>query len=133
MVDPALQGTLPGESVSAHLMRRLFAKPQLEVLFGDYLSKDVRGLLHFTPPEDERISVLAKLGVPRQGGEATEGAPRCAALRCRRRHACMHAASLMLATVRHACARCCVYMAELECLVHPGCWQLGSVTAADGI
>jgi hypothetical protein len=45
--------------------RRLFGKPALAQLFGDYLGSDIRGLIHFSPPEDQRISVTAKLGVPR--------------------------------------------------------------------
>ncbi|GAB4816115.1 hypothetical protein N2152v2_003161 [Parachlorella kessleri] len=74
LVPPLLDRERKGRSRFAKSSYdRLFAKPQLNILFGDYLAQDVRGLLHFTPPEDERISVLAKLGVPQRGGESTAG------------------------------------------------------------
>ena len=36
---------------------RLFAQPHLRVLFDDYLARDTRAVLRFSPPEDPRISV----------------------------------------------------------------------------
>lgn len=48
-----------------HLLHRQFARPQLELLFGDYLGPDLRSILHFAPPDDPRINVTAKLGLPR--------------------------------------------------------------------
>lgn len=61
---------------------RLFAKPQLASLFGDYLSSNLTGVLLFTPPEDERISVLAKLAVPREKEGPALGAAWSSAVRC---------------------------------------------------
>jgi hypothetical protein len=66
LVPPLLERERKGRSRFAKSSYdRLFGKPQLAMLFGDYLSNDIRGVIHFGPPEDERINVTAKLGVPR--------------------------------------------------------------------
>ena len=66
LVPPLLERERKGRSRFAKSSYdRLFGKPQLAMLFGDYLSNDIRGVIHFAPPEDERINVTAKLGVPR--------------------------------------------------------------------
>ena len=44
--------------------RRAFAQQQLRILFNDFLPYDNRGTLRFSPPEDPRISVIAKLRSP---------------------------------------------------------------------
>lgn len=46
------QELVPGSAVATILGRtcRLFGKPALAMLFGDYLSGDIRGVIHFTPP-----------------------------------------------------------------------------------
>lgn len=77
LVPPLLERERKGRSRFAKSSYdRLFGKPQLAMLFGDYLSGDVTGVISFSPPEDERINVTAKLGVPRPGGgSAKAGAP----------------------------------------------------------
>ncbi|KAI3430560.1 hypothetical protein D9Q98_005153 [Chlorella vulgaris] len=66
LVPPLLERERKGRSRFAKSSYgRLFGKPALAQLFGDYLGSDIRGLIHFSPPEDQRISVTAKLGVPR--------------------------------------------------------------------
>lgn len=39
----------------------LFCKPNLRWLFNDYLPCGVKSLLHFSPPDDPRISLTARL------------------------------------------------------------------------
>lgn len=36
----------------------------MRILFNDYITSDTRGVLRFSPAEDPRISVAAKLGIP---------------------------------------------------------------------
>lgn len=54
----------PQNSPSSPVCRQ-FARPQLALLFGDYLGPDLRSILYFSPPDDQRVSVTAKLGVAR--------------------------------------------------------------------
>ena len=39
----------------------LFCKPNLRWLFNDYLPCGLKSLLHFSPPEDPRVSVTVRL------------------------------------------------------------------------
>jgi len=45
------------------LPRRLFGQPQLRIIFEDYLAPQSRAAVRFSPQEDPRINVTAKLGV----------------------------------------------------------------------
>ncbi|PSC76152.1 solanesyl diphosphate synthase [Micractinium conductrix] len=68
LVPPLLERERKGRSRFAKSSYEyLFAKPQLKQLFGDYLGGDLRGIISFSPPEDQRVNVTAKLGVPRPG------------------------------------------------------------------
>lgn len=44
-----------------------FCKPQLKWLFLDYIKPGATGLLRFSPVEDPRVSVKARLAIPDQG------------------------------------------------------------------
>lgn len=44
---------------------RAFGQQQMRILFNDFLPYDTRGTLRFSPPEDPRISVVAKLRHPK--------------------------------------------------------------------
>ena len=45
----------------------LFCKPNLRWLFNDYLPCGLKSLLHFSPPEDPRVSVTVRLGLADAG------------------------------------------------------------------
>ncbi|KAL4515886.1 hypothetical protein Ndes2526B_g00602 [Nannochloris sp. 'desiccata'] len=44
---------------------RAFGQQQMRILFNDFLPYDTRGTLRFSPPEDRRVSVVAKLRHPK--------------------------------------------------------------------
>ncbi|RMZ56210.1 hypothetical protein APUTEX25_002400 [Auxenochlorella protothecoides] len=72
LVPPLLERERKGRSrFTKSSYDRQFARPQLELLFGDYLGPDLRSILHFAPPDDPRINVTAKLGLPRGIGLGT--------------------------------------------------------------
>jgi hypothetical protein len=48
----------------------LFAKPQLRLLLEEHLRPNILGAVRFTPPEDPRLSVSAKLNAPAGGNTA---------------------------------------------------------------
>ena len=51
-----------------------FAKPQLKWLFRDYNRANARSLLYFSPPEDPRVSITARLGASiEQPGKDSQG------------------------------------------------------------
>ena len=58
-----------------------FAKPQLKWLFRDYLRSDAGSLLHFSPPEDPRVSITARVaaGLQQPGKDARGERSRAAA------------------------------------------------------
>ena len=69
----------------------LFCKAQLKWLFNDYLRPGGRSLLHFSPAEDPRMSVTARLrtDIERErlgqnfAGASCPRAPLCGATLCR--------------------------------------------------
>ena len=72
LVPPLLERDRKGRSrYSQSSYDCLFSQPQLSALFDDYLYQDERAVLHFSPQqEDQHVSVVAKLGVPRRTGAA---------------------------------------------------------------
>ena len=48
----------------------LFCKPNLRWLFNDYLPCGMKSLLHFSPPEDPRISLTARLAASTKVGDS---------------------------------------------------------------
>ena len=48
----------------------LFCKPNLRWLFNDYLPCGIKSLLHFSPPEDPRISLTARLTASTRVGDS---------------------------------------------------------------
>ena len=51
-----------------------FAKPQLKWLFRDYNRADARSLVYFSPPEDPRVSITARIGASmEQPGKNSHG------------------------------------------------------------
>ena len=53
-----------------------FGRPQLHWLLHDYLRPGAASLLHFSPPEDPRVSITARVAAPslQQPGKDAQGA-----------------------------------------------------------